>query len=107
MDDEKRRLRDEVAELSKAVRSLREELASSRNHHNCYGCGHWHWGGYWQWQPTQGAAGVPVTWTTTCDTATAGVSTATMPATTINAAAGGNTTYLLSTNNTCTTATLQ
>lgn len=109
MDDEKRRLRDEVAELSEAVRSLREQLAAGHGHHGCcgHGCGHWHWGGYWHWQPTQGAAGVPVTWTTTCDTATGGISTATMPATTINAAAGGNTTYLLPANNTCAAPILQ
>jgi hypothetical protein len=103
MDDGKKHLRDEVAELSEAVRELRKELAG-RGHHGCWGhsCGHWGCGGYWQWQPTQGAAGVPVTWTVTNDTATAGVSAITIPgATTINAAAGGNTTYVLPANNTC------
>lgn len=37
MDDEKRRLRDEVAELSAAVRELRTQLAETQRAH-CHGC---------------------------------------------------------------------
>jgi hypothetical protein len=39
MDHEKHHLRDEVAELSKAVRDLREQIAKGDEHH-CHGCGH-------------------------------------------------------------------
>lgn len=39
-DDEKRRLRDEVAELSEAVRDLRDELAQERLQRAAHGCGH-------------------------------------------------------------------
>ena len=111
MDDEKKRLRDEVAGLSEAVRELRKELAASRGPHGCCS-GHWCWhgygNGYWQWQPTHGAAGAPITWTVTNQTAAAGVSNVTIPgATTINAAAGGNTTYMLPTANTCAAPGLQ
>jgi hypothetical protein len=38
MDAEKKRLRDEVAELSEAVRALRDELALARAAHHCHGC---------------------------------------------------------------------
>lgn len=103
MDDDRKRLRDEVAGLSEAVRELRKELAAGRGHHGC--CGHgWHWGcgGYWQWISTPGAAGCGPIWTISYDTTTAGVSTlSTGGATTINAAAGGNTTYVVPTTNTC------
>jgi len=54
MDDGKKHLRDEVAELSEAVRELRQELAASRNVHGCHGChcGHTHWWPSWTWSPT-------------------------------------------------------
>ena len=54
MDDGKKHLRDEVAELSEAVRELRQELAASRNAHGCHGChcGHTHWWPTWTWSPT-------------------------------------------------------
>jgi len=38
MDDEKRRLRDEVADLSRAVRELRDQLAARPS-----GCQGWHY----------------------------------------------------------------
>ena len=78
MDNEKRRLRDEVAELAEAVRDLRGQLAQRDAHHCCYGwhscCGSLHWHGcpnypavttvtYPQYQTVCGttsvAAGVP------------------------------------------------
>jgi len=36
VDAEKKRLRDEVAELSEAVRALRDELALARAAHHCH-----------------------------------------------------------------------
>ncbi len=38
MGAEKKRLRDEVAELSEAVRALRDELAAIRATRCCHGC---------------------------------------------------------------------
>lgn len=96
-DDEKRRLRDEVAELSAAVRELREQLAQPRPHVCCPGIccchlhGHWH---YWpnpagpapyvvtypQYQTVCGstsvASGVPNTATVTYTNTVGGQSTA-------------------------------
>ncbi len=42
MDSEKRRLRDEVAELTRAVGELREQLAQQAVHH-CGGCRCFHY----------------------------------------------------------------
>ena len=38
MDAEKKRLRDEVAELAEAVRTLRDELVITRAAYRCDGC---------------------------------------------------------------------
>lgn len=108
-NDEKRRLRDEVAELARTVDGLRQELALSRAGHACHGSPccvatmshvHCNWGHCWcytvhvyyQAYPVPGCAGgaLPLIYTTNIG--------ADVPFVTTNAAAGaaagGFTTYI-------------
>lgn len=65
MTDEKRSLREEVAELSKAVRELREQLIFTKTCNHCH-C--WH---YYQWPVTTVAAPQYQPYTVTYNNATA------------------------------------
>lgn len=97
MDDEKRRLRDEVAELSKAVRGLREELAASRKHHDCH-CGHGYWP-KWHWGPVYcGTTSVSTPENTYISTTGTGFVTT-------NAVGSSDAVYAMPANNTCAATT--
>jgi len=74
MDAEKKRLRDEVAELSEAVRMLRDELAATRMAHQC--CHHVHY----TYTPTPWYPNTTYPYVVTCGSG-GGISTATIPGT--------------------------